>query len=260
MIKLIACDLDGTLLQNNSQSLTPRIIELIDRLHEKGILFVAASGRQYPNMYRLFEPVSKHMAFICENGGFIKYKEEIIHKIAMDRALGLKLMEDIYKREGCEVLLSGENTSYINPKDNSYLIRMRDTVKNNITIIDDFNKVTEDFIKISVYEKTGIKEGNGPELQNTWMNTFKSTISGYGWLDFTAPSVNKGNALTILLNKFNIEPNQAMAFGDNYNDIEMLSLVTYGYAMENAVDDIKNRFNYHTSSVEDTLEDLLNKL
>lgn len=260
MIKLIASDLDGTLLQNNSQSLNPRIIELIERLHEKGILFVAASGRQYPNLYRLFEPVSKHMAFICENGSLIKYKDEILHKIPMDRDLGLKLMEDIYKREGCEVLLSGENTSYINPKDNSYLIRMRDIVKNNVTVIDDFSKVKEDFIKISVYEKTGILEGNGPELQNTWMHTFKATISGHGWLDFTAPSVNKGYALNILLNKFNISPKASMAFGDNYNDLEMLSLVDYGYVMENAVDDIKARFQYKTKSVEDTLEDFLNTL
>ena len=49
MIKLIASDLDGTLLQNGAQELTPRAIDLVRKLTEKGIYFVAASGRQYAN-------------------------------------------------------------------------------------------------------------------------------------------------------------------------------------------------------------------
>ncbi len=54
MIKLIASDLDGTLLHNGAQKLTPRAIELIHELTQKGIHFVAASGRQYDNERRLF--------------------------------------------------------------------------------------------------------------------------------------------------------------------------------------------------------------
>ena len=53
MIKLIASDLDGTLLQNDAQELTPRAVELIRSLTQKGIRFVAASGRQYDNERRL---------------------------------------------------------------------------------------------------------------------------------------------------------------------------------------------------------------
>lgn len=49
MIKLIASDLDGTLLQNGAQALTPRAIDLISRLCDAGIHFVSASGRQYDN-------------------------------------------------------------------------------------------------------------------------------------------------------------------------------------------------------------------
>ena len=54
MIKLIASDLDGTLLQNEAQELTPRAIDLISQLTQKGIHFVAASGRQYDNERRVF--------------------------------------------------------------------------------------------------------------------------------------------------------------------------------------------------------------
>ena len=58
MIKLVASDLDGTLLLNGAQSLPEELFPLIKELKELGILFVAASGRQYANMKRMFAPVS----------------------------------------------------------------------------------------------------------------------------------------------------------------------------------------------------------
>ena len=54
MIKLVASDLDGTLLQGGAQQLAPHSIDLIHRLVQKGIRFVAASGRQYDNEVRVF--------------------------------------------------------------------------------------------------------------------------------------------------------------------------------------------------------------
>ena len=253
MIKIIASDLDGTLLQNNDQTISSKMIEIIETLHQKGILFVAASGRQYPNLYRLFQPVSQHMAFICENGGLVMYQDQIVSKTSMDRSLGLELMEDIWKREGCEILLSGQNTSYMKPKLEAFEYRMKHFVKNNVTVVDDLASVTEDFLKISVYEKSGIVDNSGSYFINKWQDRFQSTISGHSWLDFTAPQVNKGNAISELLKKLSLAPSETMAFGDNYNDLEMLSLVEYGYVMENAVDDIKSRYSYHSNSVEDTL-------
>ena len=68
MIKLVASDLDGTLLLKGAQSLPEEIFPLIRQLKELGILFVAASGRQYANMKKMFVPVEKDVAFICENG------------------------------------------------------------------------------------------------------------------------------------------------------------------------------------------------
>ncbi len=257
MIRLIASDLDGTLLQNKSQSLTKRALILIQKLQEQGIVFVAASGRQYPNLYRLFEPVSKEMAFLCENGALVMYHEKVIAKHILDRSLALALMEDIYEHEGCEVLLSGQNTSYLKPKDPAYTYRMEKIVRNNIQIVQSFEEVTEPFLKVSVYEKSGIMDHTGPYFINKWKDQLKCTFSGDGWLDFVCPDVNKGTALTELLTKLKITPEQVIAFGDNYNDLEMLSMVGYGYCMENAPKEIKEQYSYHTSSVEDTLEKFL---
>ena len=95
MIKLIATDLDGTLLQNGSQSLSEDTLELIRRVQESGILMTAASGRQYPNLCRLFSDASARMAFICENGSLVRYQGEDILKEPLPAPLCGELIEDI---------------------------------------------------------------------------------------------------------------------------------------------------------------------
>lgn len=71
MIKYIASDLDGTLLQNGAQKPDNETLELIRRLTEAGIHFIAASGRQYINMYRMFGPVQDMISYVSENGALV---------------------------------------------------------------------------------------------------------------------------------------------------------------------------------------------
>ena len=68
MIKLIASDLDGTLLHNGAQELSPYTIDVIRRITQKGIHFIAASGRQSDNERRLFAGIEDEISYIAENG------------------------------------------------------------------------------------------------------------------------------------------------------------------------------------------------
>ena len=70
MIKLIASDIDGTLVENSTAVLHPEMFDLIRKLKEKGILFCAASGRQYQSIANMFEPVKDDIIFLAENGFF----------------------------------------------------------------------------------------------------------------------------------------------------------------------------------------------
>lgn len=257
MIKLIATDLDGTLLQNGSQSLSEETIQLIQEIQNSGILFAAASGRQYPNLYRLFGKASDEMAFICENGSLVRYRGKDILKAPMDRESGIRLMEDILNRPGCEMLLSGADTSYLIPKCDAFVDRMQNITKNNVTVIRSFDEVKEDFIKISVYEESGIMEHSAGYFIGRWQDQVKCTVSGYGWLDFVRKDVNKGTAIAALMRFFGVTADETAAFGDNYNDLEMLSAVKYGYVMDNAAEEIKLMYPYRTALVEDTLREIL---
>ena len=78
MIKLIASDLDGTLLYGRDNTVSEEMFEMIREMKKKGIIFAAASGRQYHNLKKLFAPVWQDMAFICENGAAVFYEDKII--------------------------------------------------------------------------------------------------------------------------------------------------------------------------------------
>lgn len=259
-IKLIASDLDGTLLHNGAQEVSTEIIESIKELTQHGIIFVAASGRQYPNLRRLFAPVQDDIAYICENGALVMYKDKIISQSSIERNIGLELMEDILSVGKCELLLSGQSTSYVQPKNPYFAYFLEHIVHNNVTVIDNIHTVKEPFYKISICEETGIADNSGPYFIKRWGNDLKATISGFEWLDFTHPDTNKGVALQALSQHLNISTDNVMAFGDNYNDIEMITTAKYGYVMEGAKEDIKALSPYHTTSVEKIIREYINKL
>lgn len=233
MIKLVASDIDGTLLQNGVRELSEEVIEQIHKLAAHGVLFVAASGRQMPNLERLFEPVKDKIAYIAENGALVVYKNQVLSRTPLPAGLGREILKDIREREGCEILLSGERTSYLEPKTKEYEEHMKFFVKNNVTVVDNILDVEEDFLKISVYEKDGISNCTR-YFKERWGNHVTVVTSGYAWLDMVAAGVNKGTAMKTLLQHLQIDRSEAVAFGDNYNDVEMFEAVKYSYAMDTA--------------------------
>lgn len=258
MIKLIASDLDGTLLLNGAQSLQENTCELIHRLYaEKGIRFVSASGRQYDNQRRLFAPVADEIAYICENGCLSFCDGEMLHQELMDRELGQEIMRDILSRPGEEILLSGIHTSYLMPKEPSYVTHMRDVVRNNVTVVKDIFATEEPYFKISVYAREGIDSH-----AKYWMDTYRDRVhvvtSGNAWLDMMPKHVNKRTGLEKILNRLGIAPDECVAFGDNFNDLEMLEYAGIPVTMDTAVKQIHDMCERHTDTVENGLLEILN--
>ena len=98
MIKLVASDLDGTLLLHKAQSLPEEIFSLIRQLEELGIMFVAASGRQYPNMTKLFAPVASEISYISENGALAVDHGEYCIRILLTESWQGRLFLQSWKR------------------------------------------------------------------------------------------------------------------------------------------------------------------
>lgn len=255
MIKLIASDLDGTLLQGGKQELCKETFEVIEALKKKGIHFVAASGRQYPNLKKLFAPVSHEISFIGENGGLIMHNGELLAKYYIDRVVGIELAKDIVETPHCEVLISGQFTSYLQPKRREYVDFLRNVVKVNICEVSHIEDIKEEFIKISVYDPRGVENHSSTYFKEKWQDKLYVAYSGYEWLDFTALQVNKGNALKNLCGRLGISSDEVMVFGDNINDKEMIEWARYSYAMTNGRAEIKECAAYITDNVLKTIKE-----
>lgn len=256
-IKAIACDLDGTLLLNGAQSLRPGTCELIHRLTESGVLFIAASGRQYANLRRLFAPVQDEIAYICENGCLTFYQGRLIDKELMERALGFSLLREILQTEGAEALLSGEDTSYIQRGQEAFYHHMKDVVKNNVTPVDDLFAVEEPFFKISLYERSGLRDV--AYWQAKYGSRCTVATGGEQWLDMTPRGVTKETGFRKLMATLGIDLRDTMAIGDNDNDVEIMSACGYPVAMRSGKDSVKAIAREEIDIVEEFLEQLLRR-
>ena len=255
-IQLIASDIDGTLLLNGSQAIDSEIFNLIHQLEQKDILFMAASGREYTNLRDLFSPVADDIAYLCLNGCITFYKGECISKEVMDAELARKLITTIQNDSNAEVLVSGEKTCYITPKNQSYYEHLTNTVKNHVTIVDDLLNITEPYTKISAYFKDGVYE-HYQDYVDMFNKKITVQIGGKCWLDCAPKDVNKSTGFLKLLSYLNIPAENTVMFGDNDNDKQILQACGYPIAMETAVPSIYKLIPTHVSSVNEGIRSIL---
>ena len=256
MIRLIASDIDGTLLPYGGTDIPEEIFHEILRLEEKGILFCPASGRQYTSLRGLFAPVADRVPFLWENGAVVYgpgAPGPVLGKTVMDREGCLALCRDIMSIPGLEALVSGADTSYLCPRYGEIVPLVRDYVGNNTVVLDRFEEVPEDIVKVSAYCPTGTAEMEAA-LAPRWGGTFHAAVAGEVWLDFTL--ADKGTGLEKLCAALGVELDEVMAFGDNFNDISMLERAGRPYLMENAVPALKARFPVRCERVADVLRTL----
>ena len=257
MIQLIACDIDGTLLRNGATEIDPQLFRLIRRLKEKEILFCPTSGRQYDSLRLLFRPVAQELFCICENGA-VTFDPDgtVLAKNAMEHEAALELAEDILRIPQAEVLISGENMSYLVPKHEKIVRVVRDGLKNNVTLLKATEDIPEEIVKVSAFCPEGIDRAQ-EMLQNKWGFRFQAAIAGECWLDFSSLHSDKGVAVRRLCQKLGIPLQNVMAFGDNYNDLPVLRIVGAPYLMCSAADELRRQFPRQCSSVTEKLETLL---
>ena len=255
-IQLVASDIDGTLLLNGAKALDSEIFKLIRELHKKGILFMAASGREYTNLHNLFAPVADDIAFLCLNGCLTFYQNECISKEIMDTTIARKLITIIQNDPNAEVLVSGEKTCYITPKSKSYYEHLTTTVKNHVTIVDDLFNIPEPYTKISAYFKDGVNE-HYQYYADMFDKDITVQIGGKCWLDCAPKGVNKSTGFLKLLSHLSIPAENTVMFGDNDNDKQILQTCGYPIAMTTAIPSIREICPYQVSTVEEGIASIL---
>jgi len=245
-IKLVASDVDGTLIKAMSGHMYPEMIEEIKYLTDNGVRFVVATGRQYGSVKRLFADCNRKLDYICENGAQIILQDETIAVTKMDRKKVEELVPYLrqFYSKGCELLVSAPNISYVESKNEEYISLIRDVIQNNVEVVDDVLAVDADIIKVSIYKKPSIRDLGKSELIPAWENVFKSTLAGEDWFDYMDKSVDKGNALKKLQEILGVSKDETMTFGDNNNDLGLILGAGESYVVETGVPEVKAAAKY----------------
>ena len=235
MIKLVATDVDGTLVKESTLDINPEYYDVIRALHAKGIKVVMASGRQYESIRKLVEPVQDLVWYIADGGATIKMDRglEVVKEIPRDWVK--KCWRDISNIPGMDCALGVPDKSYVPFKDSELYDRLTGSYGFDVECLGGWDNLPDEPIsKISLYRPTEIERYADKYFIPKWEGKLHMAIAGEWWLDCLMPGVNKGSALQKIMDRLGIAADEVMATGDNPNDLEMIQLAGTGLAVATA--------------------------
>lgn len=233
-IKLVASDVDGTLLVEGTPYLNPAYYDVIRELKKQGILFTVASGRQFISVRNVFREIEDEVYFIADNGAHVLKGTETLYCHTMER----KVVEDIvaYVRTlpDAFMLFSTPGGAYTDCKNREYIRKNEEGYHVKMVQVEDILTVKEPVIKIALCCETIDAEEMARPASRLFGEVAEVTASGAHWVDFMAKGMDKGKALTKLQERLSISFEETMAFGDNLNDVTMLQNAGESYAVATA--------------------------
>ena len=246
MIKLIVSDVDGTLAEDGG-SINPELFDVILKLKEQGIYFVAASGRHQVSLEHAFEPIKDRIFFISANGCYVGTSSRELFLTEYKKELAGDMIRDM-RAAGMDMMIDGVDRVYSDSKNEEFIDWLVNGYHFRVERVEDLLQLEAPILKVSGCIMSGIAEGKAKYIQEKYGDRLKVTLAGKQWLDTMDPNVNKGNALKILQESLEILPEETMAFGDQLNDIEMLKRAYYSFAVSNARQEAKDASRFLADS------------
>lgn len=239
-VRLIAIDLDGTLLDSRKQ-LDPDFPALLTLLRERGVAVVPASGRQWESIRRVVVPdhdadgaadLLGSLDVIAENGALLARGDDVVATDPVPREATSLVLERVagYVRGGGDagVVICGRRSAYTNRDDDAFLSVARPYYP-LLEVVPDLDAVDDDVLKLAVWDPSGAEHGVLPALGE--IPGARLLASAHVWVDVMSPTADKGRALGRLQEELGVTPAQTMAFGDYPNDLGMLRRAAWSFAM-----------------------------
>lgn len=243
MYKIIALDMDGTLL-NSQKQITPRTKEAITKARQQGIRVVLATGRPLEGIVNQLKELniqSNDDYVLFYNGSIVQNvgTGEVIHQ---DIITG-KDAKDIYhiaQKLGVNTHAFSQKLGLITPKNSRYT-EVEATI-NGIGITEmDFDTLEDDhpIIKSMIIDEPEKLSAAIAQLPAEFHERFTIVQSSPYFLEFLNPNSNKGVGLKAIADHLNIPASEVISMGDAGNDLHMLHYAGLGVAMGNAMEETK---------------------
>ena len=246
-IKLIATDMDGTLLDPRGQLDLPRLERILDQLDQRDIRFVIATGNEVHRMRQLLEHLASRVILVVANGARIFEYDTLLQAQTWDDAMVDKALFHFKGRE-CrdQFVVTSMNGSFV--KEGTVFTdlekfmtpEMIEKLYQRTNFVDELNSdLFGGVLKMSMVVGEERSSSVLQEINDLFDGRVRAVSSGYGCIDILQAGIHKAWGLEELLKRWDLTSEQIMAFGDSENDVEMLEMAGIAYAMENADDEAK---------------------
>ena len=246
-IRVIATDMDGTLLDPKGQLDLPRLEKILDKMDQCDIRFVIATGNEVHRMRQLLGHLAERVVLVVANGARIFENNELIQAQTWDDAMVDKALGHFKGRE-CQdqFVVTAMNGGFVKEGtvftelDKFMTPEMIEKLYQRMNFVDEFDSsLFGGVLKMSMVVGEERLDSVLQEINDLFDGHVRAVSSGYGCIDILQDGIHKAWGLVELLKRWNLKPEQIMAFGDSENDIEMLELAGISYAMENAEEAVK---------------------
>ena len=239
---LIAIDLDGTTLNNQSE-LTPYTIDVLRRVSDLGHLIVITTGRPFRNSHQYYEALGIESPMINLNGAYAHFPNKPTWAAAYEAELpldaALKILE--HQDELGVSLICAEGPNYVfassyDLPDSPFFVIERD----EITLMTE-ESLTFGPTSLSVFSSADDQQ----RIKETILRYYGDQIDVDIWggslpfLEVVQKGVNKAYGLKRVADFYHIPTSHIMAFGDQHNDLTMIAYAGHGVAMANAIEPLK---------------------
>ncbi|MCB2293382.1 sugar-phosphatase [Clostridium algoriphilum] len=263
MYKLIAIDMDGTLL-NNEKKISQANFEAIQQAKKNGVKVVLASGRPLVGFERYLEElnlIGEDDYAVAFNGALVQNTEGT--KTISKTPLSLEDYKSLYKlSKELEVNIHAlTEDSVISPKDSEYTRQEAywNGIPSIISPVEDVDESTT-IVKVMFVDKPEIIDEVMKRIPEEVSNKYTVVRSAPFYLEFLNKAVNKGAGVAALAEALNIKQEEVICVGDAGNDIHMIKYAGLGVAMENAFPEVKKVANFITKTNEqDGIAFIINK-
>ncbi|MDR1174612.1 MAG: Cof-type HAD-IIB family hydrolase [Treponema sp.] len=236
MVKMIVMDLDGTLLTDD-KTISNYTLSVLEKCKNRGIKIVLATARSEKSAKRCIELV-KPDSMILNGGALVLTNDQkIMYKklLSVETSDGI-LHECVNNKNVRHLTAETETKYYVSYKEPAY-----HPDYTHGEYYDFSNPLSQETYKITA-EITDRKIAL--DIENRFTESTLISFSGENWHRFAHKEAGKIDALYAVANHESIPLSEIMAFGDDYNDIEMIKNCGIGIAMENGIDEIKRAAKY----------------
>lgn len=248
MYKLVAIDLDGTLLTDQLE-ITPDTITAIQRTIESGVVVTLATGRMFPSAKKFAEQLGLNVPLITYQGAIIKDVEE--KKVWYERLVPPGISERLIQfalEHQVHVQVYQDDFLYV-AEDNEQIQAYARESDVSYTVVDDLGSLAKrGFTKALFIGEPMYLDRLQIELRGEFGTDAHIAKSKPHYLEVTNPEANKGAALLYLAEQLGIHQSEIIGIGDNHNDFELITSAGLGVVMGNGVEALKHVADYITDT------------